>query len=1059
MSVRRLGYPPEPLAIGPSNKAWVQPAHLITVLAPVTLVNLLPCQLYYSVQGGTVKGESTPGSEIPLHIDNTQLYVLDFYLENFPGVGSVIMHPGTSAFEARIQLTDNRQRPLFINVKVTVKLGGVFNISVYAPYWIVNRTGLPMLIKQEGEKVEAAGQFEEHELARMMSPLLFSFAERDSNQSIVARVGIGLNPEGKPKWCKNFFVQPGSTVRRLRVQPGSHDTRPEWVYIVGLDVRQGRGRYSLTTIVTFSPRFQLYNQSQHMIQFSQLGFATTFQDPGAEKTYLTAHTNSSLAFHWPRLDLDQLLCMRMLDVPGCQWSGGFQIEKVDSFQLAVRDVHGRSRFLRVEISLHYSTYCVILSTADNFPPPFRVDNFSEVPVTFYQTNVRDALMTTIVKPHQSVPYALDDPIHKPNLTVCAPGGSLGNYNMDKTGPGSELTYENFIYIAMTTTFQLGWEDDNSAELVLDVPEGSRIVLGKKSGAKRSQLWRMTSTGMIQHEGSSPPQDPKSKKQLDQSHILVLDIAGPSDKPDNFAPLMLRKPDLKRSLTQTWRFTEDGRLSCQHSFLHVQAKDGYLGLSVGKDLVLGPTPSICLGRTEAGIPCEQAVSRQKLRPGSGYLSVKVITDGPTRVLQIHDMQQNKEKAFARTEAQDWSETKRPWIVTNEGRGGGGGNKQEASTVQPGGDKMDELQVVLILKGGLGVSLVSREPPEELVYICLTNIVIDYQSLPSTQLLDGSIQSFQVDNQVAEATMPSVLYVSPSSKSDEARHLPAIHFSISRTPPTRANPNVEIFKHLILTVKNVTLNIEEEMVYKLYKFLRSVSEDVDGEEVEDNTGLEQQLAFMATSTQQTRYYFRTLKLSLSQVKLSVHKSINLNTDLKEVKRKMGLSLITFEEASVELDPFVRTHPFETIPFLTSIIAKHYRDELISQAVLILGSTDFLGNPIGFMNDLSEGVSGLIDGDLGGLVKNVTHGAANSAGKITGSLSHGLSKVSLDSKYDEKRLSIKKKHNDNSKQHLVAGLKGLGFGVLGGLTSVITEPIEGAASDGVSGFFSGDLNKRPY
>ena len=828
--------------------------------------------------------------------------------------------------------------------------------------------------------------------------------------------------------------------------------RPEWVYIVGLDVRQGRGRYSLTTIVTFSPRFQLYNQSQHMIQFSQLGFATTFQDPGAEKTYLTAHTNSSLAFHWPRLDLDQLLCMRLLDVAGCQWSGGFQIEKVDSFQLAVRDIHGRSRFLRVEISLHYSTYCVILSTADNFPPPFRVDNFSEVPVTFYQTNVRDALMTTIVKPHQSVPYALDDPIHKPNLTLCAPGGSLGNYNMDKTGPGSELTYENFIYIAMTTTFQLGWEDDTSSELVLDVPEGSRIVLGTKSGAKRSQLWRMTSTGMIQHEGSSPPQDPKSKKQLDQSHILVMDIAGPSDKPDNFAPLMLRKPDLRRWQTQTWRFTEDGRLSCGHSFLHVQAKDGYLGLCVGRDLVLGPTPSICLGRTEAGVPSEQAVSRHKLRPGSGFLSVKVITDGPTRVLQIHDMQQSKEKAFARTEAQDWSETRRPWIVTHEGRAGG--NKEQEAAKVLSGDKKDELQVVLILKGGLGVSLVSREPPEELVYICLTNIVIDYQALPSTQLLDGSIQSFQVDSQVAESSMPSVLYVSPSSKTDEARHLPAIHFSISRNPPTTANPNAEIFKHLILTVKNVTLNIEEEMVYKLYKFLRSVSEDLEAEEVEDNTGLEQQLAFMATSSQQTRYYFRTLKLTLSQVKLSVHKSNNLNTDLKEVKRKMGLSLITFEEASVELDPFVRTHPFETIPFLTSIIAKHYRDELISQAVLILGSTDFLGNPIGFMNDLSEGVSGLIDGDLGGLVKNVTHGAANSAGKITGSLSHGLSKVSLDSKYDEKRLSIKKKHNDNSKQHLVAGLKGLGFGVLGGLTSVITEPIEGAASDGVQGFFSGNF-----
>ena len=844
-------------------------------------------------------------------------------------------------------------------------------------------------------------------------------------------------------------MQPGSTVRRLRVQPGSHDKRPEWVYIVGIDVRQGRGRYSLTTIITFSPRFQLYNQSQHKIQFSQLGFATTFHDPGAEKTYLTAHTNSSLAFHWPRLDLDQLLCMRLLDVSGCQWSGGFQIERVDSFQLSIRDVHGRSRFLRVEISLHYSTYCVILSTADNFPPPFRIDNFSEVPVTFYQTGISDHLLRTVVKPHQSVPYALDGPVLPPHLTVTAPGGSLANYNMNTTGPGNELTYENFIYIVMTATFQLGWEEESS-ELVLDVPEGSRIVLSSKSGAKRSQLWRMTSTGMIQHEGSSPPQDPKSKRQIDQSHILVLDIGGPANKPDQFAPLMLRKPDPRRSLTQTWRFTEDGRLCCQHSGLYVQAKDGYLGLSGGRDLVLGPTPNLCLSRTETGVPIEQAVSRQKLRPGSGYLSVRVTTDGPTRVLQINDVQQNKEKTFARTEVPDWLETKRPWLVTNEGRAS---KTQETKSPNV---RLDEMQIVLVLKGGVGVSLVSRDPAEELVYICLTNIVIDYQSLPSAQLLDGSVQSFQVDSQVAESSMPIVLYVSPSSKTDDSRHLPAIHFSISRTPPTTANPNAEIFKHLILTVKNITFNIEEEMIYKLHKFLRLTDmEDTEMEEMEDNTGWEHQLSLMAASTQLTRYYFGTLKLSLSQVKLSVHKSNKLNTELKEVKRKLGLSLITFEDASVELDAFVRTHPFETLPFLSSIIAKHYRDELISQAVLILGSTDFLGNPIGFMNDLSEGVSGLIDGDLGGLVKNVTHGAANSAAKMTGSLSHGLSKVSLDTKYDEKRLMIKKKHSDNSKQHLVAGLKGLGFGVLGGLTSVITEPIEGAASDGVSGFFSGNID----
>ena len=38
----------------------------------------------------------------------------------------------------------------------------------------------------------------------------------------------------------------------------------------------------------------------------------------------------------------------------------------------------------------------------------------------------------------------------------------------------------------------------------------------------------------------------------------------------------------------------------------------------------------------GVPLEQAICRQRLRPGSGLLAVKVDTDGPTRVLQIIDV---------------------------------------------------------------------------------------------------------------------------------------------------------------------------------------------------------------------------------------------------------------------------------------------------------------------------------------------------------------------------------------------------------------------------------------
>ena len=91
VAVRRLGYPQEAMAIGPGSKAWVQPAHSITFLPPVTLLNLLPCQLEYKVQDTELRGAVRPGAETPLLIDISTIYVLDFFLEAFPGLGSLIM--------------------------------------------------------------------------------------------------------------------------------------------------------------------------------------------------------------------------------------------------------------------------------------------------------------------------------------------------------------------------------------------------------------------------------------------------------------------------------------------------------------------------------------------------------------------------------------------------------------------------------------------------------------------------------------------------------------------------------------------------------------------------------------------------------------------------------------------------------------------------------------------------------------------------------------------------------------------------------------------------------
>lgn len=365
-------------------------------------------------------------------------------------------------------------------------------------------------------------------------------------------------------------------------------------------------------------------------------------------------------------------------------------------------------------------------------------------------------------------------------------------------------------------------------------------------------------------------------------------------------------------------------------------------------------------------------------------------------------------------------------------------------------IDELQILLKAKHGVGLSLISREPQEELLYAFMSNVMIDYQKTEESTMLDGSVQNMQVDNQIPGAQSPVILFVSPASRNDEYRHMPAVSFTVNKN--NTCHDNAEIYKHMMVQVKNITLNVEEELLCKVLKFTGITRSDEEMERI-DESAYDAQHALIISTRTAKRFYFGALKLALNQIKLSVTKSHKLAEELVAVKRKLGLSLIAFEDALIDLDPFIRVHPFETINFLTNAVVKHYADELLSQAVLILGATDFLGNPIGFFNDISEGVSGLVsEGDVGGLLKNVAHGAANSAAKVTGSLSYGISKATVYDKYNEKRLMLRRQRGDTSKEYLLDGLKGLGFGVVQGLTSVVTETYDGVANDGLSGFFSG-------
>jgi vacuolar protein sorting-associated protein 13D len=311
-------------------------------------------------------------------------FEVSFHVDGFPSGATVSVNPNSSsAFISRVRMIDIQKRSLVLGAKFLKEEGGVVVLMISCPCWVVNKSGLPLLTKQEGCHTEAAGQFQEHEVGRMVSPLMMSFtSESEGTDALTFRVGSGLHKDSKSFWCRSIACQVGIRVRKLTVSHANN--RPESVYMVGVEMKNGTGRYRDTKLVIVSPRFVVDNRSASKIQIAQRCYATSFYDAKAEATHLSLPSGCNLPFHWPRLDKEQLLCVRLKDVEGSGWSGGFPIDNVDSFHINIRDKEGKCYFLRVEIVLQGPSYFVIFSDTSQLPPPFRIDNFSLVPLIFHQ---------------------------------------------------------------------------------------------------------------------------------------------------------------------------------------------------------------------------------------------------------------------------------------------------------------------------------------------------------------------------------------------------------------------------------------------------------------------------------------------------------------------------------------------------------------------------------------------------------------------------------------------------------------------------------------------------
>ncbi|XP_039449054.1 intermembrane lipid transfer protein Vps13D isoform X2 [Culex pipiens pallens] len=1033
VSVRKEAYPAKDLVL--------LPGHVITLWPPLRVHNLLPCDLLYKLPSGTQGRISSSETAKINEVDMEQPVTITITLDSYPESGQISIPAGFyGSTELDVRLFDTKARMLKLKAFILIVKGRGIQISISAPFWMVNRTGLPLVFRQDDLDGESAGQFSENEQARMVSPFMFAFSDPSSSGCVTMRLGRRFGHG--TNWCQPFKLEQGIKHRQL---VGGNES-----FIIGIEVRRARGRYNQTSIVTFSPRYQLYNRSSYKLQVLQKCFTGTVYDPAAKSAFMEAVPGCHIAFHWPRLDKDHELCVRLPEVPECLWSAGIPIYETQSLYINIRTVNGAMNFLRLETLLQGATYFMIFSDAQSLPPPIRLDNYSEVPIKFHQPALRNQFKSS-VRPRSSIAYVLDDPLGNKYLQLEAPGGDFENCSLNGF-ENFRLTYENFIYIAFSQTFEAtpSFEfgsaandlDVKSQQLVLGVVD-NRVVLVRKQAGDRSQLWRMNHEKQLEHEGSSPPSEPGKKQAR-----FVLDLDRPP-QPMQFINLVVRPANRQRKSTQTWRFTEEGRLMCEHSNMCVQARGGIFGLQSGTEAVLG----MCVSETKTlnrfGVPYDQAIERQKLRPGSGCLSVSYRMDGPIKCVQIKDVKNLTGGPLALDSS--WKHVSH---ILNDQSGRKSVDEQSLLHAQ----EKHEYYVVLKLRKGIGLSLISNQPCEELAYVILEDINMELISTPSVLSLDFSVGDMQIDNQLFETTCPITLYtLSPASASDSPNRtgLSSLQLNVKLLPSP--NTNAIIFEHFILSIRPVAVYLEERLILRLIKFTGLAKPNADPTALPDESDYEaQKIVYKVLDTNVKRYYFGDLQIVPSQIRLSFITASKLSPEFNDIKRNLGFTFIKFEDAIINFEKFTHKYHFETMDAYLNAIKSHYKQELKWQAASILGSVDFLGNPLGFANDLTEGVSGLLlEGSISSLVKNVTHGISNSTAKLTETISDGLGKVVFDDEHVEARqkiLDVSGGSGSTTGDHLVAGFKGFTFGLLGGVTSVVKHTYHGTVNDGFSGFITG-------
>ncbi|KAI9907362.1 hypothetical protein PsorP6_004651 [Peronosclerospora sorghi] len=181
---------------------------------------------------------------------------------------------------------------------------------------------------------------------------------------------------------------------------------------------------------------------------------------------------------------------------------------------------------------------------------------------------------------------------------------------------------------------------------------------------------------------------------------------------------------------------------------------------------------------------------------------------------------------------------------------------------------------------------------------------------------------------------------------------------------------------------------------------------------------------------------------------------------------------DNAPVRLNALTIEHAFGTSGDLSRRVSKYYTRQLWKQLHKILGSFDFLGNPVGFLDHIGTGVRDFVYEPLEGLkiggkgfskglakgtaslMSNTVDGTFDAASKISGTFGQGFANLSLDDHYQLNRARARRRHVRGLREGLMQGSRELSLGVYEGVAGLVLNPMRGAHESGAVGFVRGTI-----